>query len=609
MQAISTESNVSSSSAENAAFLGVSRSASGKTWRSRSTDDRLGLALSQRYNLPEIVGRVLAGRGVGLEAADAFLNPSLKDQLPDPGHLRDMEAAVERIVEALEKSEKIAVFGDYDVDGATSSAILSRYFAGLGVPLTVYIPDRIKEGYGPNLPALQALAAQGVTLAITVDCGITSFEPLEGAAKAGLDVIVVDHHAAEPSLPIAAAIVNPNRLDDPSPHGALAAVGVTFLLLVALNRRLRELNWFSAEGKAKKEPDLRGLLDIVALGTVADVVPLNGVNRVLVAQGLKVMAGRRNPGLTALFDVSGVEERPSEYHLGYQLGPRVNAGGRVGEPGLGTRLLATDDPAEAARIAGMLDGYNHERKQIEAACLEQAIDQVERNSLSDHLVYAALEGWHPGVIGIVASRLKERYNRPACVVAIENGVGKGSGRSVEGVDLGAAIIAARQEGLLINGGGHKMAAGFTVAEAAQSAFIEFLGARIADQSQGAPITPRLGVDGALSVSGASLELLGVLERLAPFGAGNAQPRFVFANARIEHVDLVGENHVRLRLGGGGGPSLKAIAFRAADQELGTLLLSARGRVPVHIAGRLQVDRWQGRELPQLIVDDAAEVRG
>ncbi|MDJ0686024.1 MAG: single-stranded-DNA-specific exonuclease RecJ [Alphaproteobacteria bacterium] len=585
------------------AFLGVERSVSGKRWEARSTDDRLGLALAQRFDLAEIVGRVLAGRGVGLEAAEAFLNPSLRSQMPDPSHLRDMDRAVTRLVTALKRGEQVAVFGDYDVDGATSSALLARYFETLGAPLRVYIPDRIKEGYGPNLSALRKLRDQGVDVVVTVDCGVTSFDALSGAKAAGLDVLVVDHHAAEPNLPDAVAVVNPNRLDDPSPHGALAAVGVTFLLLVALNRRLRAEGLFAD----RPEPDLRGLLDLVALGTVADVVPLVGLNRVFVTQGLKVMAGRGNFGLAALADVAGVDQAPGAYHLGYQLGPRVNAGGRVGEPDLGVRLLSGNDPNEAMRIARDLDRYNQERKALEAACLDEAVRQVEASEPSEHLIYAAGADWHPGVIGIVASRLKELYNRPACVVALTEGVGKGSGRSVAGVDLGAAVIAARQEGLLLNGGGHKMAAGFTVAEAGQADFIAFLEGRIAAQMDGAPITPRLGLDGALSVAGATLDLIDQLERLAPFGAGNAQPRFVLTEARIDHADVVGRDHVRCRLGGGGAGGLKSIAFRAADQELGAFLLSKRGGGPAHIAGRLQVDRWQGREQPQLIIDDAAPV--
>ena len=583
-------------------FLNVERSATGKRWSLRAVDDRVAAVLSRQFDLPDVVGRVMAGRGITPETAEAFLNPSLRDQLPDPLHLRGMEAAVERLVKAVKDGEKIAVFGDYDVDGATSSALLLKYLRAIGVAADVYIPDRILEGYGPNAPGLLSLKQGGAAVVLTVDCGITAFEPLQAASDAGLDVIVVDHHAAEPRLPAATAVINPNRLDDDSPHGNLAAVGVTFLVLVALNRGLREAGWFTG----RREPDLRHLLDLVALGTVADVVPLQGLNRVLTTQGLKVLAKRGNVGLRALSEVSGIDEKPGTYHLGFLLGPRINAGGRVGEPGLGARLLSTEDQGEAMGIAQRLDTYNAERREIEAACLEQALEQAETGGLSDHLVYAEADGWHPGVIGIVAGRLKERYNRPACVVALDGEQGKGSGRSVDGVDLGAAIIAARQDGYLINGGGHKMAAGFTVAREASGAFRDFLEGRIAAQLDGDPIRAKLSLDGAVDVSGATVALIEDLERLAPFGMGNAEPRFVIRNARIAQADIVGADHVRCRVTGMGGGNLKAIAFRVADQELGALLLSAKSGTPFHLAGRLRIDRWQGREQPQLMIDDAAE---
>lgn len=549
----------------------------------------------------------MVSRGVSPETADAYLNPSLKAHLPDPAHLLDMDKAVDRIVAAITASEKLAVFGDYDVDGATSSAILKRFFEAIGVDLTVYIPDRLSEGYGPNLPALRQLQNSGVAVVITVDCGITSFDVLDGAAANGLDVIVVDHHKAEPRLPTAAAVVNPNRLDDTSAHGQMAAVGVTFLLLVALNKKLRDTGYFAE----RRPPDLLSLLDLVALGTVCDVVPLTGVNRVFTTQGLKVMAQRRNTGLTALADVTGVDETPAAYHAGFVLGPRVNAGGRVGEAPMGTRLLASNDRAEAMDIARRLDSFNTERKAIEAACLEEAVHRVETElaagTVSPYLIYVAMEGWHPGVIGIVAGRLKERYQRPCCVVALEDGIGKGSGRSMEGIDLGAAIIAARQGELLINGGGHAMAAGFTVTEQNSPEFRKYLEDRIATIMDGKPITGRIQLDGALSLSGATVEFIDSLTRLAPYGVGNAEPRFVIPHARIADAGLVGVDHVRLRVTGEGGGSLKGIAFRCADQDLGAFLLKAKGGLPVHLAGKLKIDRWNGAEKPQIIVDDAAEI--
>jgi single-stranded-DNA-specific exonuclease len=573
------------------AFLGVVRSAGGKRWRLRDGDARAGMMLAQRLGLPEIVGRIMAARGVGADNAEAWLAPTLRDQLPDPSALADMDAAAARLAAAIEGSEPIAIFGDYDVDGATSSALLARFLGAIGVPVRVYIPDRMTEGYGPNAPALLRLRAEGMKLVVTVDCGITAFDPLAEAA----------------------AVVNPNRLDDESGQGTLAAVGVTFLLTVALNRRLRDTGWYERAGKAA--PDLLALLDLVALGTVADVVPLAGLNRALVVQGLKVMARRGNPGLAALSDVARIDEKPGAFHAGFLLGPRVNAGGRVGEAGLGARLLMTNDTAEAVQIARQLDGYNSERRDIEAAVLEAAIAQVEAahpDGAPDSLVVVAGEGWHPGVIGIVASRLKDRFNRPALVVALEEGpdgiVGKGSGRSVEGVDLGAAVIAARQQELLINGGGHRMAAGLTVAGDRLDALHDFLAARISGEIAAGAIVPTLNVDGALAVSGATVELVESLDRLAPFGAGNPEPRFAIRAARVAKADIVGTDHVRVMLTGEAGGRLKAIAFRAAGQPLGEMLMNTAG-LPVHIAGKLRADTWQGRQGVQFVIDDAAPVDG
>ena len=584
------------------AFLGVERSCRGNRWDLVEGDDRAGLALSQRLALPEVVGRLMAARGVDLDGAAEFLSPELRKQLPDPSHLKDMDTAATRLAEAVRRGEKIAIFGDYDVDGATGSALLKRFLEAVGGTVEVYIPDRQREGYGPNLPALLALQGRGVAIVVTVDCGITAFEPLEGAAAAGLEVIVVDHHAAEPRLPAACAVVNPNRLDDDSPHGQLAAVGVAFLVVVAVNRALRDAGWYTD----RPEPNLMQWLDLVALGTVCDVVPLNGVNRALVVQGLKVMSRRGNTGIAALADVAGISEPPEAYHAGFILGPRVNAGGRVGEAWLGSALLSTADAAEARAYAERLDAYNKERREIEAACLEAAIEQVEREGASDGLVYASAEGWHPGVIGIVAGRLKDRYNRPACVVAHQEGIGKGSGRSVRGVDLGAAIVAARQSGLLINGGGHPMAAGFTVAGESEGALREFLAERIASESGPNGLQPSLRIDGALQAGGATVELALALEQLAPFGAGNARPRFAMPGVRIVKADVVGEQHVRCMLAGDGAGRLKGIAFRAVGEPLGDALLQGSG-LPIHLTGQVKIDRWRGREDIQFIIDDAAPV--
>lgn len=582
------------------AYLGVEASFSGKRWEAAETDERLGLALAQRHGLPEIVGRVLAARGIGADEVEDFLNPQLRRLLPDPSGFLDMDAAAERLADAICNGEKIAVFGDYDVDGATSSAVLKRFCRAAGAEIEIYIPDRMAEGYGPNLAALEKLKQEGAAVVITVDCGIVAFEALEGARAAGLEVIVVDHHQAEPQLPAAVAVVNPNRLDDPSPDKHLAAVGVTFLLVVALNRVLRGRGWY---GEGREEPDLLQWLDLVALGTICDVVQLKGVNRALVTQGLKVMAARRNVGLTALSDVARLTEPPAAYHAGFLLGPRVNAGGRVGESWLGASLLTTEDPNQAADWAQRLDGYNQERRAIEATCLEAAIEAVEVDG-DGNFAYAGRVDWHPGVIGIVAGRLRERFDRPACVVAYDGELGKGSGRSVRGFDLGAAIVAARQAGLLAGGGGHAMAAGFTIERAQEAAFRAFMAERIGAMEGG--LVPRYRIDGALKPAGADHDLLAAVERLAPFGAGNPQPRFAFPAARIVQAQPVGENHVRCMLTGDSGGRLKAISFRSLDQPLGQALLNSRG-LPMHVCGTLRLDRWQGRETPQLTIEDAAAI--
>ena len=580
----------------------VERSVTGKRWVLREADNRMGMALSQRLGVPEIVGRVMAARGIGIDEAEEFLNPTLRDALPDPAVLEDMTRAAERLAAAIRDGESIAVFGDYDVDGATSSALLARFLSALGVPARIYIPDRIAEGYGPTSPAMLRLNAEGADLVITVDCGTTAFAPLEAAADAGLDVIVVDHHVAEPALPRAIAVVNPNRLDDRSGQGTLAAVGVTFLLTVATNRILRDIGWYESSGR--KEPDLLGLLDLVALGTVCDVVPLTGLNRAFVSQGLKVMGKRRNPGLVALSDVARVESKLTEYHAGFLLGPRVNAGGRVGEAGLGARLLMTKDSGEALELAQKLDVWNAERREIEAHVLDEAIAQVEGADLSAAMIVAAGEGWHPGVIGIVAGRLKERFNRPAFVIGFEGSEGKGSGRSLEGVDLGSAVIAARQAGLLINGGGHKMAAGLTVARDKLGALRDFLEERVAAEVARNAVIPTLRLDGEMALSGVHLDFVAALERLAPFGSGNSEPRFALTNVRVAKADVVGDGHLRCFLADNAGGRLKAIAFRAVGEPLGDALLDKSG-LGLCLAGKLRPDNWQGREDVQLIIDDAA----
>jgi len=588
---------------ESGAFLGVAQSASGRLWRQRAGDERLGLAIAQRLDLPELIGQLLAARGQDLDKAQAYLEPRLRDQMPDPSQFHDMDLAATRLADAIQSQEQIAIFGDYDVDGATSSALLLRFLnaAGAKAPI-LYVPDRMKEGYGPNAPAMLALKEQGARLVITVDCGITAFAPLEAARHAGLDVLVVDHHVAEPRLPIAAAVVNPNRLDESGQHGQLAAVGVAFLLVVATNRTLRARGVYGAD---RPEPDLMQWLDIVALGTVADVVPLTGINRALVAQGLKVMAGRKNLGLNALSDVARINERPSAYHAGFLLGPRVNAGGRVGRSDLGARLLSTDDNEVAKSIAAELDLLNTERRDIEARVLDQAIAAAEAQAGdSPYLIFVAGHDWHAGVIGIVAGRLKERYQRPACVISLEGGIGKGSGRSVGTLHLGNAIIAAREAGILQKGGGHAMAAGFEVPEDRLDDLRQFLSNRFTGDMQGERLVPVLDLDAALQPRAATTDLMTLLERMGPFGAGNAEPRFALPNVRLAFADVVGGTHLRLSLEGADGTRIKAIAFRAAENELGRFFTTARGQ-RFHVAGHLRRDNWQGRDSVQMVVEDAA----
>ncbi|HYM30959.1 MAG TPA: single-stranded-DNA-specific exonuclease RecJ [Candidatus Cybelea sp.] len=582
------------------AFLGIARSLTGRRWRARTRDDRLALALTQRLGVPEVVGRVLAGRGVGLENCDGFLNPTLKALLPDPSSFRDMDVAAARLGLGVKAGERIVIFGDYDVDGATSASLLKLYFRSVGVDVGVYVPDRMREGYGPNAAAMKRLAGDRVTLVITVDCGISAFDALAAAAEAGLDVVVVDHHLAEPALPRAVAVINPNRVDETAGHRQLAAVGVTYLLVVALNRTLRAEGWF----KDRPEPNLLQWLDLVALGTVCDVVPLTGLNRAFVAQGLKVMAERANPGLAALADVAGLREPPGCYHLGFLLGPRVNAGGRVGKSDLGTRLLTCTDPDEAKALALELDRLNAERRAIEAMVQEQAAKQIAAGNTEDALLVATGAGWHQGVIGIVAGRLKEQYRRPTFVIAIDDGIGKGSGRSVPGVDLGAAVTAARQAGLLINGGGHAMAAGITVAADRIAELTAFLRQRLAPQMSSISSAHSLGLDGALAVSGATPSLIDLLERAGPYGAGHAEPRFAVTSARVVQASVVGEKHVRCILQGQDGSRLKAVAFRALDSALGEALLKSAG-APLHVAGALRADHWRGERRAQLIIEDAA----
>lgn len=584
------------------AFLGVERSATGRRWVGPGPEvERLGMAIAQALELPEIVGRVLAARGVTPETAEDYLNPTLQALMPDPSVLTDMDAAAERLAAAVTKGERVAVFGDYDVDGGASVALLCGWLRQVGQSATPYIPDRVEEGYGPNAPAMEALG-RAHDLILCVDCGTLSFEPVMAARAVGAEVIIADHHLAQEELPDALAVVNPNRQDDSSELGYLCAAGVVFLLLVATNRALRQQGWFG--GRA--EPDLRMLLDLVAVATVADVAPLVGLNRALVRHGLKVMARRARPGLAALADVAGLRAPPTSRDLGFALGPRINAGGRVGAADLGQRLLTTTDPHEAAALAEKLNHLNRERREIEAVVLEAAIEQVEARDPAAPMVWAAGEGWHPGVVGIVASRLKDRFNRPAVVIGLNGAEGKGSGRSVPGVDLGSAVAALAREGLLAKGGGHAMAAGLTVATELLENAMALLGARLAAQGAGQAGPSDLRIDGALAPSGATIDLIERLEAAGPFGQANPAPRLAVGSVRVQGVRIVGNGHCQLRISGAGGPQLAAIAFRAADSGLAALFEAmAASRTPLHLAGKLEIDDWGGRRKPKLRVDDAS----
>ncbi|MES0808627.1 single-stranded-DNA-specific exonuclease RecJ [Roseibium sp. SCPC15] len=586
--------------------LGVARSANDNAWRERlsGADARAAMAISQSHGLPDVLARVMAARGVAPELAQEFLEPSLKTLMPDPSGLVDMDAAVNRIADAVQSGKKIAIFGDYDVDGATSSAIFAKYLQWLGLDPIIHIPDRIIEGYGPNGPAIEHLRQGGADLLVTLDCGSTSFEAFETAKRLDLDVVVIDHHQVGETLPEVNALVNPNRQDDLSGQGHLAAVGVTFLFLVGLNRELRRRGHF----QTGKQPDLMALLDLVALGTVCDVVPLQGLNRAYVTRGLAVMHQRRNYGLTALADVARVSGKPVPYHLGFLIGPRINAGGRIGDAALGARLLTTEDPFEARSIAERLDQLNSERQAMEAVMLEQAgadaaIALEERDPA---VLLTGSDDWHPGIVGLIASRLKEAHRRPAFAIAYDqSGKGTGSGRSVSGVDLGKAVRQAVENGLLEKGGGHAMAAGLTVLREKAADLEAFFNETLKEDVETATAHRELKVDAALTATGATLDLLELLEKAGPYGAGHSEPVFAFPAHRVSFADVVGKGHVRATLAAGDGTALKAICFKADDKPHGQMLLEGRGR-NLHVAGTLSIDTWQGTPKVQLRILDVAD---
>lgn len=593
--------------ADTRTVLGVTASALGRPWRERL--DLAGMAraeaLAQVEGVPDLLARVLAGRGIGADTAAVHLAPKLRDLLPDPSSLVGMDAAAERLAAACRSGERVAIFGDYDVDGACASALLAGFLTQCGAHPRIHIPDRLIEGYGPNVDAVRTLAGEGATLLVTVDCGTTSFEPFAEARRLGMEIVVLDHHQAPERLPEVAALVNPNRQDDLSGQGHLCAAGVVFLTLVATLRALRRARHDFPDG----EPDLLAELDIVALATVADVVPLIGLNRAFVRQGLAVMRTRVRPGLAALMDVAGLDGPLEAWHLGFLLGPRINAGGRIGDAGLGARLLLADDPVAARAMAEELNRLNGERQEIERLAVEDAVGQADHALLRDPeraVLVAGSQEWHPGIVGLVAARLKERFRRPAFALAL-NGEGgaTGSGRSVPGVDLGRAVRAAVEAGLALKGGGHAMAAGVTLGpgqrEGFEAALIDALSAAVATAASARALL----IDGVLSAGGANPRLIEELDRAGPFGSGAPEPVFAFPAHRLTDAIVVGSGgHVRVKLKAGDGATVSGVAFRAAQEPLGQALMAARGGL-VHLAATLSLNRWGGRESAELRVLDIA----
>ena len=589
------------------AFLGVTRSATNRRWRDRldARGSASALAMVQRHQLPEMLARVLAGRGVEIEGVASFLDPTIRSLMPDPATITQMDAAARRLADAVKRSEKVAIFGDYDVDGATSSALLAWHLRHCGLDPLIHIPDRIFEGYGPNVEAVRSLADRGATLLVTVDCGTTSLEPLAEAKRRGMDVVVIDHHQCNEELPVVDALVNPNRPDDMSGLGHLAAVGLVFMTLVALNRELRVRGFWTPE---MPEPDLLGMLHHVALGTVADVAPLIGLNRAFVAKGLIALRRRDHVGHTALMDVARLNGPPEAWHLGFALGPRINAGGRIGRADLGVRLLLEGDVSEAARIAAELDRLNTERRAIEQAAEAQAeAEALAAIGFEDKgaVIVTASEGWHPGVVGLVASRLKEKFSRPVFAIALEpGGIGTGSGRSIPGVDLGKAVRQAVADGVLIKGGGHAMAAGVTLKKERLAEFRAYIDDALRNAVADARHADELLIDGAVSARAVTTELAATLNRAGPFGSGNPEPVIALPSHQIVFAEPVGQAHVRVRLKSTDDAPVNAISFRSLNQPLGNMLLSQRGQ-PIHVAGSVAVDRWQGAERVQLRIIDAA----
>jgi single-stranded-DNA-specific exonuclease len=590
------------------AFLEVENSARGFRWQARLQDQRLAEAISQRFEIPDLVARVLAARGVALDEVEQFLNPTLRGLMPQPSALRDLEKGAQRLAEAIISKEPIGVISDYDVDGVSSATLLMRYLGALGCKADVYIPDRITEGYGPSIAAVENLRSKGARLLLTLDCGVQAHDPLAHAAEQGLTTIIVDHHQASQELPEAFAVINPNRQDDTSGFGYLCAAGVVLLLVAATNRALRAQHFFNAE---REEPNLLRWLELVALATVCDVVPLKGLNRAYVTQGLKVMARRENAGIAALADVAGLKRKPDTYALGYMIGPRLNAAGRIGHADDALALLQCDDRSEAVNLARKLDDMNRKRQALEMRAVEDAKAQAEASlgkTGKTAAIVVASEAWHPGVVGLAAARLKEAFHIPAFALSNDRktGLATGSGRSISGVDLGTAVRKALEQGLIEKGGGHAMAAGLTVKVENLQALRAFLDNELRESVEAARQRAFL-VDGALAASGATLDLIELLEQAGPYGQSHPAPMFVFPSHRVLYADAAGTDHIRCTVAASDGTRLKAIAFRSMGTPLGELLLSERS-FPLHIAGRLVIDEWGNKRQPSVQIEDAAPVK-
>ena len=571
-------------------------------WQVKTFDERQAELISQKFEVSNLIAKLFSIRNISIDDIASYLNPTLKDNMPDPNILMDMEKACERILVALKNNEKIAIFGDYDVDGSTSTSCLIKYFNLLGVEVVYHIPDRFTEGYGPNKEAFQKFIDQNINIIFTLDCGTLAYNEIKFAKDNNIDVIVIDHHQPEINLPEAYAMINPNRLDDTTNLGYLAAVGVTFMFIVGLNRKLRESKWFD---NILKEPNIISLLDMVSLGTICDVVPLVGINRLLVQKGLEVFSKKPNIGLTALIDKANINNKISTYDLGFKLGPRINAGGRLGKSKHGTELLTCEDEAKAADIATELDNFNKERQTIEAHILKTAIDSLTSEQIDKKIIFAYGQDWHEGVIGIIASRIKQKFKKPCIVFSAKNGIAKGSGRSIKGIDLGNLIIAATQKGIVTQGGGHAMAAGLTLDEDKILLLQDFIEDRLDSNSIALDIDDTNHADSIINITAVNSELYDDINKLGPFGSNNEEPNFIIKSTKITFIKEFGDNHIRCGLSSDIDKNVEGITFRSKNTPLGDAIMNNKGKL-VSLYGKIKVNEWGGRRIPQFHIEDIGE---